>query len=122
MVRGIGVDIVELEQFEKVEKNEGFLQEVFTERERDDIAGRNLRGRFYAMLFSAKESTLKSLGCGLHFGFHWHDIEINSELKPQLHGLISNLADEASVSKINIAASRSRKYSVAFVIIEDQKG
>lgn len=119
MIKGIGVDIVELEQFKKVENNEEFLRQVFTESERANIAGRSKRDISSAMLFATKESILKALGCGLHYGSFWHDIEVNAELMPQVRGFVSKFADEPSGSNIKIASSRSRRYSVAFVIIED---
>jgi holo-[acyl-carrier protein] synthase len=118
MIQGIGIDLVEIERFKNVKDKDDFLQQILAEKEIRDIPEGKSRDIFSATMFAVKEAILKALGCGLHYGSFWHDIEVSPELKPSLHGFVGKLANEQSISKIHITKSRSKKYLVTFVILE----
>ena len=118
MIKGIGVDLVEIERFKRVQDRGEFLGQILTRREILDIRGGERQDLLHATLFAVKEAVLKALGCGLQLGTHWHDIEISKDLKVTLSGAIERAAKAKSVTKIHVSESHSEDYAAALVIIE----
>ena len=77
MIRGVGMDLCDIERMEKAIERPRFLERVYTERERARILAANgtRRGEIAAGLFAAKEAVAKALGTGFS-GFGPWDIEI----------------------------------------------
>lgn len=122
MIKGIGIDIIEIDRVKKaVEKyGESFLEKVFTEKEIKYCRNRKaLRFPELAVRFAAKEAYAKAVGTGIkgfgrnNHGIHWQDIEIvnNSHGKPLLviKGKISK--------KAHVSLSHSLEYAVAAVVV-----
>ena len=65
MIRGIGIDLVEIARMQGNVENEHFMHRVFSEAERGHIGMGNLAAERAAGNFAAKEALAKALGCGL---------------------------------------------------------
>ncbi len=119
MIKGIGVDVVEISRFRSQEDLDDFLDQILSENE--FIALRENPKKFIvaAKIFSIKEAILKALGCGLHLGSYWHDIELTDEYAPHLRGFLGRLAEEKSITQIHISHSFSNLFSAAFVVLEE---
>jgi holo-[acyl-carrier protein] synthase len=124
MVKGIGIDIIEIDRIkDAVEKfGEDFLKKVFTAKEIKYCRGRrSMRFPELAVRFAAKEAYSKAMGVGLsglgrkNEGVRLTEVEIvnNSRGKPlfSIQGKIDN--------KAHVSLSHSRDYAVASVYVED---
>jgi holo-[acyl-carrier protein] synthase len=118
MIKDIGVDITDIRRFEKIEHDKDFLSEILTEREIVATPDGEGRAPALAQTFAAKEAILKALGCGLHFGSYWKDIDIDNECAVNFHGFTASLIMKECHSKIHISRSSSKNYTIAFVLIE----
>ncbi len=66
MIRGCGVDLIGVARIQAELDKQRFLARVYTQQERDYIAGRGASaGQSAAGLFAAKEAMLKALGTGI---------------------------------------------------------
>ena len=122
MILGNGIDIIEIERIKNIlNKNEYFLNKIFTEAEREYIITRNKSANTVAGLFAAKEAVCKALGTGLR-GFKWKDIEIKHTQygKPQLHlnGKARELAQKKGVHKIHITITHNNTNATAYAVAE----
>lgn len=121
MIIGIGTDIIEIDRIEKaINRNNGFLDKVFTAREIEMFKERNMRAEVIAGNFAAKEAVSKALGTGFR-GFSLVDIEI---LRDQLGKPIVYLSDNMkkiinAKHKINVSISHNRTSAIAFVVLEE---
>ncbi len=94
MVRGVGIDVVDVRDFEeRIRRTPALKERLFTERELalsyslDSLAGR----------FAVKEAIFKALGVGLTGGVRWKDVEVvggrREPPKVVLHGRVKKLAE-----------------------------
>ncbi len=119
LVKGIGIDIIEIHRIKKAIRNEKFVKRVFTKSEIQyfETIGNNINT--IAGTFAAKEAVLKTLGTGLR-GFKWIDIEIvRDDLgKPmvRLYEGAKEVAQKRAINDILISISHSREYAVAQAI------
>ena len=124
MIKGIGVDIIEISRIrEAVEKHgESFLQKVFTEKEINYCRRRKaLKFPELAVRFAAKEAYAKAIGTGIagfgrsNRGIKWTEIEVNNNAhgKPLL-AIKGKISDQ-----IHISLSHSKNYAVASVYVEE---
>jgi holo-[acyl-carrier protein] synthase len=123
MIVGIGIDIIEVERVaEKVAKDNGFKEKVFSEHERSVCDSRADRNENYAARFAAKEAFLKATGKGLSAGFELSCIEVTNDPlgKPEirLSGIFKVLASENGWNKIHLSLSHVKAMACAVVIIE----
>lgn len=122
LIRGIGVDIVDLARIEAVVERFGqrFVQRILTEREiallSNPVPLHSLAGRF-----ASKEAVAKALGSGIA-GFSWHDIEVlrheNGDPWVQLHRGAKAIAQQRGVSKVWVSLSHERTHAVASAVAE----
>jgi len=123
MVKGIGVDIIEIQRMqESIEQSgEQFLQRIFTKHEIEYCRSKLNAYQHFAARFAAKEAVGKALSTGLRGKFSWKDIEVvNDELgKPniQLHG---NLREALNTMSILLSISHSNHSVVAMAVIEER--
>lgn len=119
MIIGVGVDIIEIERIKRaIERNKRFLIKVYSERELEELKGKNIES--YAGYFSAKEAVSKALGTGVS-NFKWTDIEIikeNSVPKIVLNNNVKNIAEQKGIKNIYISISHSKEYATAFAVAE----
>lgn len=123
MIKGIGVDMVEIGRVRKLlEQDNGFIERMFTAREIAYCESKYFKAQHYAARFTAKEAFFKALGTGFRDGMSWQDVEVdNDELgKPQI------LLTAAALKKFKgkklkhtlLSLSHTREMAVALVVIE----
>ena len=123
MIKGIGIDIIEIERIKEAVKKygENFLRRVFTDNELKYCRRRKaLRFPELAVRFAAKEAYSKAIGTGItgfarsNRGIEWKDIEItNNSLGKPLIAFKGKILRKAQLS-----LSHSRDYAVASVYVE----
>ncbi|WP_084281012.1 holo-ACP synthase [Alkaliphilus transvaalensis] len=120
MIKGIGIDIIEIERIkEAIEKKGKFLQRFFTEAEIEIFIAKNNKPSTIAGFFAAKEAVVKALGTGFR-DMKWKDIEVAQDHlgKPyiKLHNNSRNIAYSKGIEEIMISISHSRFNAVAQAI------
>jgi len=127
MIRGIGMDLVEMERISRlVCRREKFLDRVLTEREKQ-LLSRTSPERaveFLAGRFAAKEAAAKALGTGIGAKVGFHDLEIlpTKSGKPALHltdKACATLAVNPASLCIHVSITHTRSYAAAQVIVEE---
>ena len=122
MIKGTGVDIVEIPRMEKALQKENFVNRVFTKKEQAYCNSRKHQASAsYAVRFAGKEAVVKALGTGL-VGGTWQDIEIlpdeNGMPRVKLYGYFAYSATKRKIYNIFITLSHCKDYAVAQVILE----
>ncbi len=118
----IGIDIIEIDRIKKlVEKNDRFLNKVFTENEIKYFSEKGYKAQTIAGNFCAKEAISKAFGTGIR-NFSFKDIEIlRDELGKPIVNTYNNLKKiciDYNVLEINVSISHSRDYAVANAFIK----
>ena len=122
MIKGTGIDIVEIARMKQALQNERFVQRIFTSKECAYCdSRRQLAVSSYAVRFAAKEAIVKALGTGMRGG-SWQDIEIlpddSGAPHAKLYGYFAYLATKRKIYNIFISLSHSREYATAQAILE----
>lgn len=133
MIRGIGVDLVEISRIRAAIMGFGnrFKQRVCTARELELSANFDISSKkffsFFAKRFAAKEAFTKALGYGIGKKISFQDVEIlndfkgkpyvNEELLKSSVDLFSGSGDLKGI-RIHISISDTDKYATAYVVIE----
>lgn len=120
MIKGIGIDIVEVHRIEQaISRRKRFAERVFTEGERDYCLSRHRPHLHFAARFAAKEAAVKALGTGMR-GVKWTDFDVRRDKwgRPylKLSGNAANLAREKGICDIFISLSFSRESAIAQAI------
>ena len=120
MIRGLGVDIVEIERIKKaLLKYERFERRIFTQDERKYCQSKQDPALHYAARFAAKEAVSKALGSG-KVGMKWTDIEVkrDSRGKPfiTLSGGAAKQAQENGICDVEVSLSFNKSNAVASAI------
>lgn len=123
MIKGTGVDIIEISRIEKSLTNEKFVERIFTKKEQEYCNSRKqMAVSSYAARFAAKEAVVKALGTGISGGGLWTDIEIlpDDDGAPhvKLYGYFSYIATKRKIYNIFISLSHCKEYAVAQAILE----
>ena len=123
MIIGTGIDIIEVQRVaEKVNKENGFREKVFSRSEIVYCERAADSAQHYAARFAAKEAFLKASGDGLMLGYELNEIEIqqNDQGKPEflLTGNFKVLAIERGWNRIHVSLSHVQAMACAIVIIE----
>ncbi|KRG09410.1 holo-ACP synthase [Lederbergia galactosidilytica] len=116
MIKGIGLDIVEINRIEAVSKRQNKLPfRVLTEAEREIYfaLGEIRKVEFLAGRFAAKEAYAKARGTGIGSQLSFLDIEILPDTlgKPQIR--------KPLFGKAHLSITHTEQYAAAQVIIED---
>lgn len=117
MVKGIGIDIIEVERIKKIaEKNPGFLQRIFTPQEISHCLKKRNKYQHLAARFAAKEAFFKALGRRIN----WKEVELFNlpSGKPRLE---IKSKERFSFVEAHVSISHLAEYAVAAVILEGQK-
>ncbi len=123
MIVGIGIDLVKISRIDKAGKNHGgFLERVFTEREREYCTRQKFPAQHYAGRFAAKEALLKAIGTGWSAGVKWTDMEVlhgeGGGPIVNVSGRVKDLMDLKGVKQIFLSYSHDEGYAVAQVVLE----
>jgi len=115
MIRGIGVDIVDLARFTRqVERTPGLIPRLFAEGER------SLPVHSLAARFAAKEALIKALGDS--GGTTWQDMEIVSDPHGNpgfvLHGPLQTLLQARGITSLHVTMTHDAGVACAFVVAE----
>jgi len=123
MIVGTGIDIIEVTRVaEKVNKDNGFREKVFSQNEIAYCEAGSSREQHYAVRFAVKEAFLKATGGGLTLGYDLYEIEVLNDDKGRpyilLHGNFKGLAERYGWNKIHVSLSHVQSMACATVIIE----
>ncbi|HHW38449.1 MAG TPA: holo-ACP synthase [Bacillales bacterium] len=116
MIKGIGIDIVELNRVRTIQiRQPKFSNRILTENELKlfKALSKNRQIEFLAGRFAAKEAYAKAKGTG--FGEYLSFLDI--EILPDLLGKPEIKTTEKEI--VHLSISHSREYAVAQVIIEE---
>jgi len=123
MVKGIGVDIIEIGRIRKsiVESGDLFLEKVFTPREIAYCQARANIYQHYAARFAAKEAVSKALSTGWAGEFRWKDVEVMNDPSGQPRIAFSGkLGETLTGVSVFVSLSHSESHVVAMVVIEER--
>jgi len=128
MIKGLGVDIVEIDRMrEALRRHPRMRERVFSAEERAYCDKRNKPEVHYALRFAAKEAVLKALGTGFA-GMSFQDVEVVRDAggrpSPSLHGRAAEVAGELGVIEMHLSLSYTHTTAVAsaVAITESDRG
>jgi holo-[acyl-carrier protein] synthase len=119
-ILGVGVDLCEVERMRRaVARTPGFVERVFTARERDYCVARRDPSERFAARFAAKEAVLKAMGVGVG-ACALREIEVVRAESGQpgllLHGGAADLAADRGVAAWHLSLSHSATMAEALVV------
>jgi holo-[acyl-carrier protein] synthase len=115
MIKGIGIDIIELSRIQGIISTQmKFVDRILTPREKGRFEGLSARrqAEFLAGRFAAKEAFSKAVGTGIGKDLSFLDIEIETDSSGKPFFAKPDVQAHLSIS-------HSRDYAVAQVIIEE---
>jgi holo-[acyl-carrier protein] synthase len=119
-VWGIGVDVVDVERFERALRRTPALKDRLFGDAADDLPAHSLAARF-----AAKEAALKAFGGNIP-GFSWLDIQVSGErgMQPKLvlGGAVAEHAAKSGVASSHLSLSHDAGVAIAFVVLESGAG
>lgn len=121
MIKGIGVDILEIVRIQNSIDNLGaaFLEKVFTPEEIRYCQSKHNMAQHFAARFAAKEAVSKALATGWRGDFVWKDVEIMNDTLGQPHvTLYGKLKEMLAHTAVFVSLSHSESHVVAMVVIE----
>ena len=123
MIKGTGIDIVEVGRIDRLlAKGKLFTEKVFSQMECDYCEKQGVPAQSYAGKFAVKEAFLKAIGTGWRGEIVLHEIQtINDELgKPNLEiiGKSKDAIPDLHKAILHVSISHTDQYAVAMVIIE----
>jgi holo-[acyl-carrier protein] synthase len=122
MIRGLGIDVVELERIKASLARFGdkFLTRILTPAERAALPALPLART--AGLFAAKEAAAKALGTGFAQGITFQTLEILSDTAGRPHLTLSGpalaRANTLCATSFHVSITHSRDTAAAVVILE----
>lgn len=124
MIKGIGVDTIELARIERVYKEYGerFLNRIYAPEERAYALRYKDPVPRLAARFAAKEACMKALGTGWSNGVRWKDIVVKNSRsgKPEmeLRGKARDISAQLDVDRIHVSITHNREYAMVIVMFE----
>lgn len=124
MVKGMGIDVVEVARFAAaLARHDGRLEKrLFTDRELADCDGRADRVQSLAARFAAKEAALKALGTGWAGGLGFRQIEVeraeNGAPSLRLHGPAAERAAAIGAPTAHVSLTHQPGVAAAVVLLE----
>lgn len=125
MIRGIGIDLVEIERLQHALERHGdrFARRILAEQEWSEFSELKptLQARFLAKRFSVKEAFSKALGTGLGRGFGFQDISLGHDRlgKPILFWSerVSQVIDMTAMHA-HVSVTDERTHAASVVVLE----
>jgi len=124
MIKGLGIDMVEIERIERILKKNprGFLKRILTEQEREYCLKFRNPAPEVAARFAAKEAFTKAIGTGITRGVSWKHIEVVKERgappRIRVQGKAREIANSLEVNNIHLSLTHTARYAAAVVTIE----
>ena len=124
MIRGVGIDIIEIARIRRDIELLGprFTDKLFTDGEIRYCTAKAIPHQHFAARFAAKEAVSKALATGWAGEFRWKDVEVVNDPSGRpgivLHG---SLHDALGSANIHLSLSHSEAHVVAVAIIEDHR-
>lgn len=115
MILGVGVDLVDIERFEKkIEQTPNLSKRLFTEREED------LKPSSLAARFAAKEALMKAVGSSEGLSFQEVEVSKDEFGKPffELSGGSLAAVERKGISFLHLSLSHDGGMAIAYVIAE----
>ena len=120
MIRGIGVDAVEIERFRtSLARTPSMRDRLFTAQELAYVAPKADPVPSLAARFAAREAVMKAMGLGLGaFGFHdvWVSRAESGEPSLVVTGRALELAKERGVSSWHLSLTHTDSVAIAYVV------
>jgi holo-[acyl-carrier protein] synthase len=124
MIYGIGTDIVEVARIEDSinQFGDGFAKRILTDSEFASYENSQIKPRFLAKRFAAKEAFSKALGTGLRAPCTFQNIAVTHDdlgkpllvLAPDLQAVLNGL----KIAKMHLSVSDEKNLATAFVVLE----
>jgi len=119
-IRGLGVDIVEIDRMKAaLERRPSMRERLFSDAERAYCDKRKKPEIHYAMRFAAKEAVLKALGTGFS-GMRFRDVEVMRDESgrpvPVLYGRAAEVAAQRGVVEMHLSLSFTHSTAVASAV------
>lgn len=118
MVKGIGVDSVEISRVRRLVKgrrSDSFIVGTFTENELDYILG---DVNHFATTFASKEAVFKAFGIGLGNPLDVEVIRLESGVPTiRFHGELMKIAKKRKISRALVSLSFTEYCAHAFVVL-----
>jgi len=123
MVRGLGVDIVQIERiggaFERF--GQRLVDRLLSKQEQAMMATRSDPVRFIAGRFAAKEALTKALGTILQVRPAWSQMQILADWQGRpVIVMESKVPETAPELRFHVSISHERDYAVAVVVVESE--
>lgn len=124
MIFGIGTDIVEVTRIESsiAQFGDEFAKRILADSEFSIYLDSQIKARFLAKRFAAKEAFSKALGTGLRHPATFQNIAVShDELGKPMLVLASELQDflqSKHITQMHISISDERNLAAAFVVLE----
>lgn len=122
MIIGLGMDLVEIADFERKARSDAFLRKVFTEAEIEDCRSMANSTERFAGRFAAKESFMKAIGHGIRQEVWFTQIEVlnnaNGAPHVQVTGEAQRLVNNQGVKQIHVSITHTKHTAGAVVILE----
>ena len=109
-----GIDLVKIDRFEDLKKDDKFMYKIFTEKEIKYIKFRDWNTATIAGIFAAKEACLKALKKGID-ACPLKDIEISHDNDVPFIIFHNNI--NKSFSNVSLSISHDGDYAIAIVSI-----
>lgn len=104
----VGMDIIEIQRFERVNKNPSLLSAIFTKEEILYVQQNDWNTSVLSNIFAIKEAVSKALGCGFSQGVSPLDIEVSFCDKVVKVNLLRNakkIFEQKGFKKIDVSVS-----------------
>ena len=122
MIRGIGVDAVDIERFRTaLAHTPSMRQRLFTAEELEYVAPKADATHSLAARFAAREAVMKAMGVGLGaFSFHdvWVTRAASGEPSLCVTGRAAQLAAERGVTTWHLSLTHTDLVAIAYVVAE----
>lgn len=124
MIRGLGIDSIELARVRRVYTEYGarFLDRILTPYEKEYVARWADPVPRIAGRFAVKEACMKALGTGWGAGVRWRDIDVRRHPSGQpvveLHGRAKEICAALGGTVVHCTITHTDETAMAIVIIE----
>ena len=124
MVRGIGIDSVDIEEMARLvaDERDAFVRRTFTEAERAQACARNDAAACLAGKFAVKEATFKALARRTAAGFDFRCVETledeNGCPHVTLSGALAPVLAEAGVTELLVSITNEKGVATAIVLAQ----